>query len=388
MEIKAEKQHMARSACAIVLTAAIALGSFFTASAAQSELDREQNSVNSAAQENKIEFELVNGDMVVGKSVNLDMQLNVIKANEVKIENGNEVKTVMLAKGTVGEVLERANITLNDDQVSVPSVNSEIKGDITVKILNAQEVKVTADGETKTVLAPSGNVVKSLNSLGYNIGKNDILSVSKDSDIIKGLKVKIKRVTYAEETVTESVPFGYVSKNSNKVNLGQRKIGTYGKKGEKLVTRKCKYVDGKKVASKVIDAMIIKEAVDQVELIGTKSTAPSSGAAGSFTDMYGNQVGYSRVLTGSGTAYTAPPGALTASGVPAYYGGVAVNPSIIPLGSKLYITSTDGSVVYGYATAVDTGGALFAGTALVDLYYNTYGECVNFGRRNVNVYVL
>ncbi len=104
--------------------------------------------------------------------------------------------------------------------------------------------------------------------------------------------------------------------------------------------------------------------------------------------MYGNSVVYSSVHTGSGTAYTAPAGASTATGVPAYHGGVAVNPNIIPYGSKLYIVSTDGSFVYGYATAVDTGGALMDGSAIVDCFYNTYDECVNFGRRDVNVYVV
>ena len=67
---------------------------------------------------------------------------------------------------------------------------------------------------------------------------------------------------------------------------------------------------------------------------------------------------------------------------------VAVDPDIIPYGSILYIVSNDGQVVYGYAVAGDTGGALWAGTAIVDLYYNTYDECCQFGRRDVTIYVL
>ena len=54
----------------------------------------------------------------------------------------------------------------------------------------------------------------------------------------------------------------------------------------------------------------------------------------------------------------------------------------------MYIVSNDGQVVYGYAVAGDTGGALWAGTAIVDLYYNTYDECCQFGRRDVTIYVL
>ena len=56
------------------------------------------------------------------------------------------------------------------------------------------------------------------------------------------------------------------------------------------------------------------------------------------------------------------------------------------MGSKLYITTPNGNIVYGTAVAADTGGAIKGNK--VDLYYNTYNECIQFGRRNVTVYVL
>ena len=70
-------------------------------------------------------------------------------------------------------------------------------------------------------------------------------------------------------------------------------------------------------------------------------------------------------------------------------GVVAVNPNLIPYGSKLYITSADGSYVYGYAIAGDTGGGVMKGTLIADLYMDTYEECIQFGkRRNFKVFVL
>ena len=69
-------------------------------------------------------------------------------------------------------------------------------------------------------------------------------------------------------------------------------------------------------------------------------------------------------------------------------GHVAVNPNLIPYGSKLYITSADGSFVYGYAIASDTGTALIDGTIGVDLFYDTYLESLLNGLRTVNIYVL
>ena len=77
---------------------------------------------------------------------------------------------------------------------------------------------------------------------------------------------------------------------------------------------------------------------------------------------------------------------MTYSGTPARVGAIAVDPNIIPLGSKLYIVSEDGQYVYGYCVAEDTGSAI-KGYA-VDLYYNYYDECIQFGRRDVTVYVI
>ena len=105
-----------------------------------------------------------------------------------------------------------------------------------------------------------------------------------------------------------------------------------------------------------------------------------------LTFRSGDTLTYSRVITANATAYTAKAGARTASGRVASVGCVAVDPKVIPMGSKLYITTPNGKIVYGTAVAADTGGAIKGNK--VDLYYNTYNECIQFGRRNVTVYVL
>ena len=76
----------------------------------------------------------------------------------------------------------------------------------------------------------------------------------------------------------------------------------------------------------------------------------------------------------------------TASGTVAEVGKVAVDPKVIPLGSKLYIVSQDGQYVYGYCSAEDTGG-LIKGNK-VDLYFSTWDECIQFGYRPVTIYVV
>ena len=331
--------------------------------------------------------ELANGDIVYAGLDENGFTYGMIRAVEISVDYNGDVQTVSLAKGTVADVLERTGITPAYNEVVEPSLSTPISDNLTVKVYKGKKLSITADGKTDSVYVPNGNVCDVLNQLGYKLSDDDILSVDKDSNIEDADSITIKRVTYRNETETQSVDFETVKKNSKDVDLGKTKVQTEGKQGEALVTKKCKYVDGKKVSSKTVDTKITKEPVDKVVLMGTKGSNVSN-PAGTFTDMNGNTVAYSSVVTGSGTAYTAPAGSLTATGVTAYHGGVAVNPNIIPYGSKLYIVSTDGSFVYGYATAVDTGGALMSGTAIVDCFYNTYDECVSFGRRNVNVYIV
>ena len=360
MQKKKENFRSLRSVTTFALAAAIITGSIYTVAAAVNYSAETEHAVTSDG------VELANGDIVYAGLDENGFTYGMIRAVEISVDYNGDVQTVSLAKGTVSDVLERTGI---------------------VKVYKGKKLSITADGKTDIVYVPNGNVCDVLNQLGYKLSDDDILSVDKDSNIEDTDSITIKRVTYRNETETQSVDFETVKKNSKDVDLGKTKVQTEGKQGEALVTKKCKYVDGKKVSSKTVDTKITKEPVDKVVLMGTKGSNVSN-PVGTFTDMNGNTVAYSSVVTGSGTAYTAPAGSLTATGVTAYHGGVAVNPNIIPYGSKLYIVSTDGSFVYGYATAVDTGGALMSGTAIVDCFYNTYDECVSFGRRNVNVYIV
>ena len=388
MRFTADKLRIAKSAVALSLAATVVLGSVITVAAAiQSGVNGAANSEDNNGFRTKVEYELSNGDLVVTHNNDFKLDVTILDANKITISNGGKSQLVHLAKGTVADALKKAGITLADDEISVPAPDSEITKDMEISIYKTKTVSVTADGKTKDVKLALANVYDALNFAGYEVDDDDILSTSHNEDVENINAVTIKRVTYKTESSKEKIAYDTVKKNSDDVELGETKVKTEGKDGEKIVTREVKYIDGEKTSDKVVAEKTIKKPVDKVVLVGTNGAA-TSGGAGTFTDSNGATVAYSQVLTGSGTAYTAPAGAGTATGVRAYHGGVAVNPNIIPYGSKLYIVSTDGSFVYGYATAVDTGGALMAGTAIVDCYYNTYDECVNFGRRDVNVYVL
>lgn len=348
MNIRAKRQYGVRFVLALTLvTLIIGLSTMTTATAVQTKDNISVTSIRTEESfETSVEYHLASGELLVTSIKDFAVSVDVIDAKSVTIRQGSEETTVKLAKGTVADALAFAGIETDGSQIVTPSTNTVI------------------------------------------------------SD---GMVVTIKQVTYEEKTETQPIEYKTVKKNTDSLSIGKTEVHQKGVNGEEQITKKIKYIDGEKVSEEVIETKTTKKPVDEIIYVGTKenadtstaSSSSSSNSAGSasssgntFVDQNGAVVAYKQVISGSGTAYTAPSGALTATGVAAYQGGVAVNPNIIPYGSKLYITSTDGSFVYGYATAVDTGGALMDGSAIVDCFYYTYDECVNFGRRDVNVYIL
>lgn len=73
-------------------------------------------------------------------------------------------------------------------------------------------------------------------------------------------------------------------------------------------------------------------------------------------------------------------GPYTASGTPVRHGVIAVDPSFIPLGTRVYIPG------YGEAIAEDTGGAIKG--RIIDLAFDTYEEVIAFGRQELDIYIL
>lgn len=108
-------------------------------------------------------------------------------------------------------------------------------------------------------------------------------------------------------------------------------------------------------------------------------------------DKNGIPKNYSQKLTGRATAYcsTEPGGNHTATGKVAQVGYIAVNPKIIPYGTKMYIKTADNKYIYGCAVAEDTGGFInWSNPPIADLYFDTEAECYQFGVRNIEIYIL
>ena len=122
MRFTADKLRIAKSAVALSLAATVVLGSVITVAAAiQSGSNSASNSEDNNGFSSKVEYELSNGDLVVTHNNDFKLDVTILDANKITISNDGKSQLVHLAKGTVADALKKADITLADDEISVPA---------------------------------------------------------------------------------------------------------------------------------------------------------------------------------------------------------------------------------------------------------------------------
>ncbi len=275
------------------------------------------------------------------------------------------------------------------------------------EIISMFNVSVSVDGVVRTVAIESGTVKDALDKAGVELGEHDVVNMSVDTVITESTSLTVDRVTIEERIETETIAYESTSYETDSYDKGETVVETNGVNGEKTKVYHDRYVNGELVESTLEEEYTSVEPVTEVIAVGTyvepvvetpsvdipatddstESEDDSQTTGGSTADFT-----YSAVYYGKGTAYTNENGLCgeyTASGMKAQVGVVAVNPNVIPYGTRLYITTADGSYTYGYCVAGDTGGFIYTHPdTIVDLFFDTAAECYQFGRRDVIVYVL
>ena len=299
-------------------------------------------------------------------------------------EKGKKVMRVNAA-GTVADALEKAGIDMEGADTTDLDPDTLLKKNMKINILRSFKIQLVVGGVKRTVDYAAGTVGDLLKRVNVDVGKYDVVKPGLSETLKRGSKVVVKRVSYETREEEKVIKYGTQTKETGILAQGVKRVARQGRDGTKTVTYEDKIVNGKVVSSKKVGEVVNVKAVDKVVVIGTRgaTNVVTSNIQGS-----GAPTSYLKTFHGPATAYTAKAGAKTASGAVARRGLVAVNPKQIPYGSKLYIVADDGTV-YGYCTAADTGGFVTNGSGtLVDLYMDSYGECTQWGKRNVTIYVI
>ncbi len=341
-------------------------------------------------------------DFVPGES----STIKILRGYNVTISyHGKTIKTV--GYKNVNNVIKQEKLDVEETDTINCSLNSKLSEGMKIIVENPITVKITVDGEVIEKETFSADVKTVLSRCGIELGDDDIVT-PEDGTIIKSdAEITVERVTYKEVTRKEKADYGTTYIDRDSFYKGTTHVKSKGVKGEKEVVYRIKYVEGKKVGEEVVSEKITKEPVDQVVIRGTKK--PETGRKSASVAVGSSKVvktvsnfslpskysidenlvptSYKKKFIGPGTAYHG--GYRTSTGKIPEPGYIAVDPDVIPYGSKLWIVSNDGRYVYGYAIAADTGGFAWNGSGtLADLYFNSTAECIQFGRRGITIYVL
>lgn len=304
----------------------------------------------------------------------------------VEVRADGRSKTITTKTRDPASIVEEAGVKVGKhdyiDQSRFKAGKNKEDGN-QLQVLRAFPVKVQVDGTTKVGQIAKGTIADAVKSAGVVLGKYDIVKPGLYTPVQKGSDIKVTRVRYQNRYEEQAVPYETLTIDNPYMKAGQRKLEQHGRDGKKSVTYQEKYVDGKLTDTKKITENILVKPIYEVIDIGSRIFQRFTKS-----DFNVNNFNSSQVIQGKATAYTAKPGALTASGVPAAVGRVAVDPKQIPYGTLMYVQSTDGSPDYGYAIAADTGGFVGTTDVTMDLYMNTLDECKEWGKRDVNIYII
>ena len=253
---------------------------------------------------------------------------------------------------------------------------------------NVAEINITrAYNTTYQVMMTEGTVADALAKAGVSIDDDDLISHPLYEFLEKNDRIFINRIDYRTMSYEEEIPYKVEIRTTPLLRNGKSRLLQEGATGKKILTYGETTKDGVVQEAELLGENIVLKPATQIHLVG--GDVPVSPYDFGYTIVNNAPTSYKSVITNAkATGYSVGGNARGASGNSLSAGHVAVNPNLIPYGSKLYITSADGSFVYGYAIASDTGTGLIDGIIDVDLFYDTYQESLLNGLRTVNIYVL
>ena len=316
--------------------------------------------------------------------------------NDFAVTDGETTNRVYSLSADIESAVKVAGFS--SDRYKVLSVSAKGKR-TNIDLAFTFPVYITSGDETKEVRTTQKTVGEILSEAGYNVDAYDMVEPSLDTVITDTAYIDYTNIDYVTGSYTEAIPCTVKTVYSKTMDEGTKTVKA-GVDGEQQVNFTSKVVNGVTVETVVDSTVTLSTPVNGTETIGTKKRTTAVTTAENintlstlnapFTielDANGNPVNYKKQITVQATAYTYT-GNKCATGVAPQPGYIAVNPNVIPYGTKMYIKSSDGAYIYGYAVAADTGSFTKSRPNNVDLFMSSKAACTAFGRRNVEIYIL
>jgi uncharacterized protein YabE (DUF348 family) len=313
----------------------------------------------------------------VNAKVKDNMQIVWKPAYMVILKLNGEEKKVWTTRKTVKEFLAESEIAIKEqDQLSIP-LEAKIKQGLIINLDTAFQVVVNDGGEERTVWSTSTTVADFLEQQGIKLNELDRVEPGLDQMIGENVPINIVRVEKVTDVVEEPLEFATVTQKDSNLESGKQQVVQEGKTGKVQKTYEVILENGQEVSKTLISENVMENATDKIVAVGTKE----------MTQLVSRGTETGKEFYVSSTAYTASCNGCsgkTATGIDLHANPgakiIAVDPSVIPLGTKVYVEG------YGYAIAADTGTRIKGNK--IDVFFASQSDAYRWGQRTVKIKIL
>lgn len=341
------------------------------------------------ALERKVLFIRVAAILVSLSTALLLLSQTVFAQTTYVITDGSRVLVHTTSATDPKAVLGEAGLELGADDTYTTQAIAGIS-EITVR--RSQSILINYYGEEMSVVSFGETAEELLTRLNLSWGSDDTISLPLSTKTYDGMELTVAKVVHQQQSYTTVVPYETIYCTDTSLPAGVEVVRTAGVDGEMRCNARVTYINGLESERTVLDQQVIQQPVDEVIAVGANTgddgEMPIIGE-NTITLATGEVLTYTRTMFAGATAYHCE-GYVgkTAIGTVARVGAIAVDPSVIPYGTRMFIVTNDGEYVYGIATAEDTGSPAHIFGDRIDLYYDTEEECIQFGYRECTIYFL
>lgn len=327
-----------------------------------------------------------------------------MKTFRIHLIDEGEEHVILSKAASVAELLKAEGIEVGADTFVSEELDAKLSTDMKISVMHPKTYTIKLGNKELEVLSFSNDISEVLELAGLELDEDDYTNPPIYSTLQPGETLEVYQVGKFQETVEDEIPFASTERINKSMSKGKQKEIQAGVNGKKKSVYEVTFVNGQLSDRRLVSDEIVQKPVDRVVEKGGKAIVVASRSQDTdrrIKDVAGTgEVGkdgflsdgtpYQKVIMMSSTAYDNSPAqnggyTRTAMGTPLRRGVIAVDPSVIPLGTKVYVECLDGYPDYGYAVAEDIGSAIKGNR--IDVCMGS-GPTKYYGRRNVRVYIL
>jgi uncharacterized protein YabE (DUF348 family) len=294
------------------------------------------------------------------------------------LEDGTEPVESTSSRPTVAQALREAGIVVGPGDAVTPDMQAALEPDVNIEIRHARAVTVALPDDHVTLYTLESTVAETLAQAGIAVPPDSFVEPSLDAPVFDGMAVRVVSLAEGNEVEREHVEHSTIYRSDASLGPGQTRT-VAGHDGVRVRRYAIGYVNGEEASRQLVDEYWEPEPADTVIYYpmqtGRDQSSPDEGSVSNTLHVYATWYN----PASSGRAASDPAYGRTATGVQVTYGVVAVDPTVIPLGTRMFIPG------YGYAVAADTGGAVKG--YIIDLGYPD-GVDVDWRSGWIDIYIL